>query len=429
MNKTLITFIIALVFTIPILAQKQIWTLEQCLQIGVENNYDIKIKLLEVEKLKKQRHSYLSSIVPVIQSNFNHSYNFGSTIDPATNSRVSSNIQYDNININSRFEIFDLQSIRENQLLKLNAEIAGNDFEINKLMYQLEITEMYFKTLSTQELLKIQYKQFENTEFNFDRISKEVALGNKPTSDLFDIQLLKSTEENKITATKHLFQTEISSLFNFLNIQNFNSEIINLDASFQYFQLLPEKIATTPSIKKAELEVLKTKKNIESLKSINFPKLTAYHNLSSFYFQSLNTNPINTSNFKNQLLDNKENQVGFSLNIPIFNGSTLYNKIAATKIENEQSQLELENEKLRHQQEIEREKLVLKQLEIELENHLSTLIIANNSYNTTQSKFQNGIVDTQIFAMVKNNLLAMQYQLIQLQLNIEFQKIKLQLLQ
>ena len=80
--------------------------------------------------------------------------------------------------------------------------------------YQLQIVESYYQALFTQELLKIQKEQFKNAQFNLNRVQKEVEIGSKPKSDLYDMQLSFAQEEMRILQTEQLFLVQKNNFSN-----------------------------------------------------------------------------------------------------------------------------------------------------------------------------------------------------------------------
>jgi len=69
------------------------WTLQDCMLFGQENSYQLMIANLEQQVVEAQKQSTASYYLPNIGLNASQSYNYGSAIDPTTNTRVSSNIQ------------------------------------------------------------------------------------------------------------------------------------------------------------------------------------------------------------------------------------------------------------------------------------------------------------------------------------------------
>lgn len=213
MNKK--SFLIVCLYTICVAAfgQENSWPLQKCIEFGMKNSIEIKISQLEVKKSQKLHNSVVNQLLPTVNFTGNQSYNFGSTIDPATNGRVSSNIQNDNFFLNAQMNLIDFKALASSKRTKIDLEKSKADLAVIENEYQLQILESYYQALFTQELLKIQKEQFKNAEFNFSRIEKEVEIGSKPKSDLYDMQLSFAQEEMKIMQTEQLLFIQKSNFF------------------------------------------------------------------------------------------------------------------------------------------------------------------------------------------------------------------------
>ena len=214
----IITFLIG--FCHFAIGQENSWSLQKCMDKALENHIEIKIRQLEVKRVQKLHNSVLNQLLPSVNLFGDQSYNFGSTIDPSTNGRVSSNIQYDNFYINTKMNLIDLGVFFTIQKEKIDIEKAKIENEIIENEYKLQLLESYFQALFAQELLKIQKNQLQNGRFNLDRIGKEVSLGSKPKSDLYDIQLSFSQEEKRILETEQLYAIQKMQLFQLMNVEN-----------------------------------------------------------------------------------------------------------------------------------------------------------------------------------------------------------------
>ena len=104
--------------------QKTIWSLQNCIDAGLENSIAVKIQKLAVKRTQKSRVSMLNELLPTVSLFGSQSYNFGSTIDPGTNARVSSNIQFDNFYMNAQMNLLDFGAIATAQKSKLDVELA-----------------------------------------------------------------------------------------------------------------------------------------------------------------------------------------------------------------------------------------------------------------------------------------------------------------
>ncbi|WP_445455889.1 TolC family protein [Flavobacterium sp. HNIBRBA15423] len=429
MNKTYIYIITLYFVTFFSNAQDDFWTLERCIEMGLQNSLEIKIRQIEVKRTQKSHNTIVNNILPKVSFDANQSYNFGSTIDPSTNGRVSSNIQYDNFFLSARMNLLDFNAIATSQLTKLNIEQAKVEKEVLENEYQLQISESYFTVLYSQELLKIQEEQFTNALQNLERIQKEDSLGSKPKSDLYDMQLSVALEEKNILETKQLLQIQKKQLFQLLNIENINENNIELLFYLNAHEKETINEASNPNLKLAELKYKQNLKRTKQVRGNNLPTLNAFYNYSTFYYKPLNQPDIVVDGFKEQFSDNKNQQVGLALNIPIFNGFRNSKNVKALKFESEKSKLFIEQEKIKINQQIAIEQEKKEQLG-QLEEQLVAInLLSQKTYKTSQSKYEAGKMDAVVLSSVKNQLLQSEYNLLKNKLQLQYAIVKIKLIQ
>lgn len=430
-------YILVLVTAMPLFAQQQVWTLQQCLETGKENSLDFQLSQLEVLSAETTHRSPVLEYLPKVDFSASHNYSIGSTIDPATNNRVSSNIQSDNFSLNASMNLLDFNvftTARRNKIAVLKAKA---DKEATQAEYSLSILENYFNVLYTQELLKIQLDQFENAKFNLNRVEKEVELGNRPNSDLYDMQVSYSQEENNILETKQLLYNQKLTLLQLMNVENTNPDDILLAKADEVVltdesetNAFENALKNYPAIESRELAIEIARKEITMRKNNYLPVLSAYYSYSSFYYLPLNQPGGQQVNpFWTQLNDNKNHYIGMQLNVPIFNGLRTSRDVQLAKIEYMKRQMESEQEKIKLNQTIEQEKAKQqqnKQLVQKLEN---TKQYAEKSFTTTQSKFSSGIVEAIVFTSSKNQLLMAEYNLLKAKYTVQYIGYKLKFLQ
>ncbi|WP_298136587.1 TolC family protein [Flavobacterium sp.] len=408
--------------------QETTWPLQKCIEKGLENNIEIKIRQLEVKRIEKSRNSVWNQLLPTVSFNGSQSYNFGSTIDPATNNRVSSNIQYDNFFINANMNLIDFNAFANAQKNKIDIEKAKADKEVIENEYKLQILDSYYQALFTQELLKIQREQFKNAAFNLDRISKEVEIGSKPKSDLYDVQLSFAQEEKRILETEQLYNIQKMQLFQLMNVVDVSiSDVVLVSNSSDEITSVSTEISN-PKIKFSELSYQSSLKELRSQRASNLPVLSSFYSISSFYYKPLNQSTAGLSSFSNQIGDNKNQQVGIQLSVPIFSGFRNNKKNVAAKIETEKSKLTITQE----QQKIENQIALEKQNQrnyLQLQSKFEeTLSYAKASFTTTQAKFLSGKIESISLSSVKNQLLSSEYDFLKNTLQIQYTNFKINLI-
>lgn len=427
--KKLILSLLLITSSIFVNGQEHSWSLQKCFDIAMQNSIDIKIKQLEVTKAQKLYTHPLLELFPSVSLNGNHSYNFGSTIDPTTNNRVSSDIQWDNFFLNANMNLLDFNNLATAKKNKIEIEMAKADKSVIEYEYKLQLLEKYFDALFSQELVKIQKEQLKNSTFNLTRIDREVEIGNKPQSDLYDIQLSNSQDEKRLLEAEQLFETQKLQLFQLMNLKVENLEEVVLETYLANETEIISNEINNPRIQFAELAYKSSKTDISIQRSVNLPKLSAFYQLSTFYSSPINQPDANVTAFRTQLDDNKNHQVGLQIGIPIFTGFRNNKQIKASKIEAEKTKWVSEQERIKIEQQIELENTRKKQY-VQLSNNLqNSLKYAQQSFKTTQAKFTSGKIDAVGYNAVKNQLLSSEYDFLKNNLLKQYTSLKINLIQ
>ena len=428
MKKTIIYLVLVISSTFAT-AQENAWPLQKCIDKALENNIEIKIRQLEIKRVQKSRNSVWNQLLPTINFNGSQSYNFGSTIDPGTNARVSSNIQFDNFFLNANMNLINFIAFANAQKNKIDIEKAKADKEVIENEYKLQLLESYYQALFTQELLKIQKEQFKNAQFNLDRISKEVEIGSKPKSDLYDIQLSFAQEDKRMLETQQLYDNQKLQLFQLMNVNDVMISDVILISTSSVVTTQNSDASTNPKIKFATLNYESSLKDLSIQKAENLPTLSTFYNISSFYFRPLNQPNAVVETFNSQLNDNKNQQVGIQLSVPIFNGFRNNKKSVAAKITSEKNKLIIsqEQQKVNNQIALENQN---QSNYFALQNKFNaTLSFAKASFTTNQAKFLSGKIDSIILSTIKNQLLASEYDVLKNNLQLQYINLKLNLIQ
>lgn len=429
MNKKAFIVLCVYAFCTAVLGQENSWPLQRCIDEAMKNAIEIKLQQLNVKKSNKEHNSLVNQMLPTVSFTGNQSYNFGSTIDPSTNGRVSSNIQNDNFYLNAQMNLIDFKAFATAQKTKINIEKTKAELEVIENEYQLQILESYYQALFTQELVKIQKEQFKNSQFNLDRVQKEVAIGSKPKSDLYDMQLSFAQEEVRLTETEQLLVQQKKQLFQLINVENISVAEVQLENYIETQNQTEQIAVSNPKVRFAELNYKSSQKGIHLERANNLPTLTTYYGFSTFYYKPLNQTNAVVDDFNKQISDNKNHQLGIQLNVPVFSGFRNSKRVSAAKIETEKSKYVIEQEKLKikNQLDIENQN---KENYLQLQSKLQQMkSFADASFRTSQSKFSAGTIDAVVFSAVKNQVLSTEYNLLKNQLQQQYTVLKISLIQ
>jgi outer membrane protein len=406
------------------MAQQTIWSLEDCISYALENDYLVKEKALNQEYYQKEIKGSYGNFLPNANLYADHQYNFGSVIDPTTNNRVSSDIQSNSIQFSSQIELFNWGNFIRLKSARLQKEKATYDLEIQKNELIIRIVQAYHQVLFDHEQVELIEKQMVNTDLNLNRIETEFKLGNKPKSDVYEMQAQKSAEEQRLTQAKNALNLSQSNLKNILNwkgeleIEKSESdEFVLIEDSLE--NLYEQGKDSRPELKSAEIQTEISQQNIRLQKSNYLPKLNGNYALSSFYVDT------ETASLSDQFKNNTNHFLGISLNVPIFNRLQTQTAVQQAKIQAEQAFLQSEQQKQAYFNAL--RDAYTKSLNAYDNWQFSeeNLKAQKISFVKTEEKFKQGMVDSYGYFAAKNNLLQAETAFLQAKYTFQYENLLL----
>ena len=403
-------YFLLMVVLFSFLGKAQNLTLEDCLNLGRENQPDFKIQSIKIDQKVKTKRSFASQFLPTIDASVSHAYNFGSSIDPSTNTREPSNIQSDNLSINAQINLFDFSKLNQTTIQNYNIELEKLELKTIQNQYDLLVLEKYMAALGLQEWRIVLKSQMENSQIQFVRISKEVEEGKRPKSDFYDIQVIVLQDQNDLEKSKHDEIISKTELIQLLNIRSISPENMVLQQP-----LLDEinqnefNFSTYPSIEKYELNTKKINEEYKQLFGKYVPSLFLNYSYGTFYAQKIKSLADTNFQFGNQLKDNKSQYIGLNLSIPIYSRGNTAQQRELKKIELQLNEAHKNKEEKRLNDLV---KLELKKLNL-LEGLTKSLIeivkASEQSFETTETKYKFDKVDASVYKSSKNQVLQSKY--------------------
>ncbi len=403
-------YFLLMVVLFSFLGKAQNLTLEDCLNLGRENQPDFKIQSIKIDQKVKTKRSFASQFLPTIDASVSHAYNFGSSIDPSTNTREPSNIQSDNLSINAQINLFDFSKLNQTTIQNYDIELEKLELKTIQNQYDLLVLEKYMVALALQEWQNVLKSQMENSQIQFVRISKEVEEGKRPKSDFYDIQVIVLQEQNDLEKSKHdeiISKTELIQLLNTTSVSPENMELQH--------PLLDEinqnefNFSTYPSIEKYELNTKKINEEYKQLFGKYVPSLFLNYSYGTFYAQKIKSLADTNFQFGNQLKDNKSQYIGLNLSIPIYSrgNTTQQRELKKIELQLNEAQKNKEEKRLNDLVNLELKKLNL--LEDLTKSLIEIVKASEQSFETTETKYKFDKVDASVYKSSKNQVLQSKY--------------------
>ena len=378
--------VILVLFGLSASAQK-VWTLEECVNHALTNNLQVKQQMLMVESAKADLLQSKLDLLPGVNGNASHAYNYGQTVDRYTNQFATSRTQSNNFSLQAGVTLFNgfqkLNGIKQNQL-----NLMASQQDANKLMndMSINIATFYLQVLFYKELVRIRTNQLDITNQQVERMHKLVSAGTMAAGDAYTIEAQYAVEESSLIDAENNLELSLLTLSQLLDLPSTDgfdievpaltieedpSLVANPDQIFTYAQ------EHMPEIKAAEFRLQGSERQLARAKGSYYPTLslsggwgTGYSGASLIPDQITPGDPqligyavnptgsdyqVYTSTFdytyktkawSDQISDNNNQSIGLYLTIPIFNGWQSRTMVSKAKIGFESSKLDLEIQKL-----------------------------------------------------------------------------------
>ena len=344
----------------PANAQEQTapWSLEACINYAYANNLQLKQKMEEQEARKVELHTSKHSWLPAVNANMGQSFQFGRSTSKS-GVIVDQNAANTTFNINLDMPIFDGFKIPNDiAARKLDLQAAIESLNKAKEDLAVNIASYYLQVLYNKELQRVAQLQVDLDREQVNKTEAMVNAGKVPLSQLYDIKAQLARDEVTLTEATNNVQLALLDLAQSLELERSDRsfdvvtpQITDAVAENMSSILPPETIfdqAVTfkPQIKEQEYLLESQKRMLKVAQAGYYPKLNfgaSYSN--GYYHTSMGGEFADTRSFGDQLKQNGQKIVGFSLSIPLFNRFQVRNSVRSARIGINNQQLLVENSK------------------------------------------------------------------------------------
>lgn len=358
MKKSLFISISALLLLSgSIRAQAKQWSLEECIRYAIDNNIDLKQKQLEQQSSEVDLNTSKNSWLPDLNAGVNQNFGFGrsQSKDAVIVDRNSAN---SSANIQLSMPIFDGMRIPNDiAARKLDLKAAVETLNKAKEDLAMNVASYYLQVLYNKEMLKIAELQVALSNEQVTKTDALVKAGKVPLSQLYDIKAQLAKEE--VTLTEAINNVKLSTLDLTQSLElerdgeNFDVVAPEVeDAVEQYMssvippdQVFDNAVAVKPQIKEQEYLLESQKKMLKVTQAGYYPKLNFAASYSNGYYHTFGDGDYTNLPFGDQLKNNGQKSIGFSLSIPIFNRFQVRNSVRSARISIHNRELLVENSK------------------------------------------------------------------------------------
>jgi len=412
--KTKILIGVALIaFSFSGVSQKK-WNLKEAVEYALKNNISIKQSELDLENFNESVAGAKGNFLPNLNASSGANLNFGSTIDPVSNGRISSTSFSSSYSLRSGITVFNgFRLLNSYKDAKLNA--VGSQLNLQKIKddISLNVVNSYLNILFAKENLSVAKVQAEISKKQIEIAKSQVDAGSKPKGELLNAQSAYANDIQNVVSLENTLNIALLGLAQLLQVDPDNFDVEKIDVGAPSASLLfkspdavyKKAVKTRPEILNAKVGIEKGELGIAIAKSGFLPTVTASASAGTNYSHrfTIFQGQRNDYFFK-QLNDNFGYGLGLSLSIPIFN--RFQNKVNLNKaiISKEKSELTFESEKLRLQQTIQRAFLDAKAALKSYEAARLSLQAQQEAFKNAQQRYNYEAITLFEFDQVRNRL-------------------------
>lgn len=399
-------------------SQQKEWSLEECIKYAIDNNIQIKQQVLQTRYQENTLEQSKLNLLPTLNGQASHNYSFGRALDETTYEYTANqNIQSNNFYAGGSMNLFNgLQNY--NTIQKNKTQLLASELDLQNIKdnISLNIALAYLQILLNNELVSTTGNQLQITRQQIEKTKKMFEAGSVAKGNLLQIEAQAASEELQLITLQNQLDISYLTITQMLELKStvgFN--IITPEISIDTNTVIAGKVeeifnqaqGIRPEIKSAELNLSASEYDLKIAKGGRSPRLSMNHSFNTRYSDIAVkfSAPTEKYTFSEQLNDNINYGVGFSLNIPILNGWQVNKSISNSKINIENYRYTLESQKKTLYKNIQQAYADAVAALKKYSASMKAVTSMEESFRYTEQKFNQGMVTPVDYNAAKTQLL------------------------
>lgn len=452
------TILLTLVLSIgSLLHAQERMNLRQCVDYAVKNSFAARQAQLSIASSGVDKKAADLARTPTATGSASHSYNFGRSVDPTTNSFATQTIQSNTFGVSGGVNIYNGGLLRNNiaradanmEAARLNAEQTANDLG-------LSVAQAYLTVLLAEESLAALEQQNTQTKAQLENTQKLITNGALAPNAVIDFESQLARNQQSIVNARNQVELSLLSLKQAMNMDLSTPLTIERPGDLEAplasgaqssEELYQTSMARMPSVKARGMQTLAAQLGVKSSQSALLPSLSAFYqvrtnfsSISKDYKQratgAFNSTPItidvpgvsvvnaniqtpvfalegSTIPFFNQLDQNMSLAVGVQLNVPIWDGWQSRANIARSQIAVRNAELASEQTNVLLKADIVRAVASAKAAQQRYETSQAVVNALDAAFKNSQKRYQAGSANSFELTTAENSLVVSRFEVIQ----------------
>lgn len=409
------------------LATTKTMTLRECMEYAISNSTQVRIQQSKNDDARlDRRDAILGAFTPSVDGNSYGYYRWGRSIDPETNTYVTTTSLNQGFSVSAGITVFNgFSAINNLKIAKTSIAMGISQEQQEKDKVCLATIEAYFNVLYYTRLTDILEEQVNNARNSVKLAERQEELGSKGYADVVQMKADLADREYELTTAMNNRDNALITLEDVMYWPTDKKLTINADLSSLEFDsaasstgdIIDRAVKSMPAVLIAKGSMDNALRSLQTAKWQFLPTLGLYGGWSTSYYTYPGQAGYKATPYWHQFKNNGGEYVQLSLNIPIFDRLQKHTALAKKRnayqrasLEYDKSLRDVESEVRRAIQDRDGAEAALLQAERRAE-------VYDEAYKLNARKFEQGLISSIEYNTASSNYLKSKAE----QLNAELQ--------
>lgn len=402
-------------------------SLRECMEYAISNSTQVRIQQSKNDDARlDRRDAILGAFTPSVDGNSYGYYRWGRSIDPETNTYVTTTSLNQGFSVSAGITVFNgFSAINNLKIAKTSIAMGISQEQQEKDKVCLATIEAYFNVLYYTRLADILEEQVNNARNSVKLAERQEELGSKGYADVVQMKADLADREYELTTAINNRDNALITLEDVMYWPTNEKLTINADLSSLEFDsatsatgdIIDRAVKSMPAVLIAKGSMDNALRSLQTAKWQFLPTLGLYGGWSTSYYTYPGQVGYKATPYWHQFKNNGGEYVQLSLNIPIFDRLQKHTALAKKKnayqrasLEYDKSLRDVESEVRRAIQDRDGAEAALLQAERRAE-------VYDEAYKLNARKFEQGLISSIEYNTASSNYLKSKAE----QLNAELQ--------